>query len=133
MLGLSILINSLNNTILLKKKKVQITKFNFLLLKILELLQKINIIDSFLIDKKFSICTIYLNPYLNNVTKILCISKPTKYIYYTITDLLNLRSLDLYNDYIISISNNMNSIVTIDDAIKLNKGGLLLLKIIKTN
>ena len=39
--------------------------------------------------------------------------------------------MDMFNDYILSIDHNKTAIVTIDDAIRLNKGGLLLLKVIK--
>ena len=39
--------------------------------------------------------------------------------------------MDLYNDYIISINDQFHTIINIDKAIALHKGGLLLLKIIK--
>ena len=37
-----------------------------------------------------------------------------------------------FNDYILSINDKTINIVTIDDAIRLHKGGLLLLKIFRT-
>ena len=55
----------------------------------------------------------------------------SNYIYYSINDLIHLRSIDTYNDYIISINDKNSTIINIDDAIRLHKGGLLLLKINK--
>lgn len=124
------LINSLNNAILLNKNKLNIIKFNTLSLRTLAILQKLNIIESFIISSDFKKCSIFLN---KNFSKIIAISKPNRYIYYSLNDLIKLRSTDLFNDYIVSINNKENTIVTIDDAIYLHKGGLLLFKILKTN
>ena len=79
-------------------------------------------------------CVIYLNTYLNQhyLSKILMISKPSRYIYYNLDELINLRSNDSFNDYILSINDETINIVTIDDAIRLHKGGLLLRKIFRT-
>ena len=134
MLYLVYLVNSLNSAIRLRKSSVIITKFNSLTLAILKILQKLNIIESFLINPDFTKCTVFFN---NNIKsdvldrKIICISKPNRYIYYSINDLIHLRSIDTYNDYIISINNKNSTIINIDDAIRLHKGGLLLLKINK--
>lgn len=127
------LINLLNNAILLKKSKIIIYKFNTLSLKILDILQNLNIIESYIISNNFNNCYIFFNKVNYQFFKILNISKSNRYIYYTFNDLVKLRSVDLYNDYIISINDKKNPIVTIDDAIYLHKGGLLLLKIIKIN
>lgn len=124
------LINSLNNAILLNKNKINIIKFNTLSLRTLAILQKLNIIESFIISSDLKKCSIFLN---KNFSKIIAISKPNRYIYYSLNDLIKLRSTDLFNDYIVSINNKENTIVTIDDAIYLHKGGLLLFKILKTN
>ena len=125
-------INTLNNAVLLKKFKVVLTNFNILTLNILVMFQKLNIIDSFLINDTSTLCTIYLSATnnFNFFQKIVCISKPNKYIYYQLTDLVKLRSIDLYNDYILSINNSNHTIINIDEAIRLHTGGLLLLKII---
>ena len=48
MLYLVYLVNSLNSAIRLRKSSVIITKFNSLTLAILKILQKLNIIESFL-------------------------------------------------------------------------------------
>lgn len=132
MLTLVTIINIINNAILARKSKIVIFKFNEFSLNILKVLQRINVIESFIINSTFTTCKIYL--YTNNIffSKIICITKPNKFIYYSNKDLLKLRSIDLFNDYILSIENSKNqAIVTIDEAIRLNKGGLLLLKIIK--
>ena len=133
MLYLVYLINNLNSAIRLKKSYIFITKFNSLTLAILNILQKLNIIESFLINTDFTKCTVYFNNIKSDVSdrKIICISKPNRYIYYSINDLIHLRSMDTYNDYIISINNKNSTIINIDDAIRLHKGGLLLLKINK--
>lgn len=126
-------VNTLNTAILLKKYKIILTRFNTLILHILTLLQKLNVIDSFLINETFTACTIYFNTSRNTAffQKIICISKPTKLIYANINDLIKLRSKDLYNDYILSINDSNQTIINIDEAIRKHKGGLLLLKIIK--
>lgn len=132
MLTLVSIINIINNAILARKSKVIIFKFNNFSLNVLKVLQELNVIESFIIDSSFTSCKIYL--YTTNFffNKIICITKPSKFIYYSKNDLIKLRSLDLFNDYILSIDNYKNkAIVTIDEAIRLNKGGLLLLKIIR--
>ena len=114
-----------------KKSKVILKRFNNLSLYVLKVLQNLNIIESFIINDSFTECKVYLYTYVNFFTKIICVTKPSKYIYYSKNDLIKLRSIDMFNDYILSIDHNKTAIVTIDDAIRLNKGGLLLLKIIK--
>lgn len=131
MLTLIYIINSINNAIMHKKSKVIVKRFNNLSLNVLKILQNLNIIESFIINNSFTECKIYLYTYVNYFTKIICITKPSKYIYYSKNDLIKLRSMDMFNDYILSIDHNKTAIVTIDDAIRLNKGGLLLLKVIK--
>lgn len=131
MLTLIYIINSINNAIMHKKSKVIIKRFNNLSLNVLKILQNLNVIESFIINNSFTECKIYLYTYVNYFTKIICITKPSKYIYYSKNDLIKLRSMDMFNDYILSIDHNKTTIVTIDDAIRLNKGGLLLLKVIK--
>lgn len=131
MLTLIYIINSINNAIMHKKSKVIIKRFNNLSLNVLKILQNLNVIESFIINNSFTECKIYLYTYVNYFTKIICITKPSKYIYYSKNDLIKLRSMDMFNDYILSIDYNKTAIVTIDDAIRLNKGGLLLLKVIK--
>ncbi len=131
MLTLIYIINSINNAIMHKKSKVIIKRFNNLSLNVLKILQNLNVIESFIINNSFTECKIYLYTYVNYFTKIICITKPSKYIYYSKNDLIKLRSMDMFNDYILSIDHNKTAIVTIDDAIRLNKGGLLLLKVIK--
>ena len=134
MLILINLINNLNNAINYKKDKIIVKKINIVSLKILQILQSLNIIESFKISGTLDNCVIYLNTYLNQhyLSKILMISKPSRYIYYNLDELINLRSNDSFNDYILSINDNTINIVTIDDAIRLHKGGLLLLKIFRT-
>lgn len=133
MLYLVYLINSLNSAIRLKKSYICITKFNSLTLAILNILQKLNIIESFLINTNFNKCTIFFSNIKSDIRnmRIICISKPNRYIYYSLNDLIHLRSIDTYNDYIISINNYNLTIINIDEAIRLHKGGLLLLKINK--
>ena len=134
MLILINLINNLNNAINYKKDKIIVKKINIVSLKILQILQSLNIIESFKISGTLDNCVIYLNTYLNQhyLSKIFMISKPSRYIYYNLDELINLRSNDSFNDYILSINDKTINIVTIDDAIRLHKGGLLLLKIFKT-
>ena len=134
MLILINLVNSLNNAIKYKKDKIIVKKINIVSLKILQILQSLNIIESFKISGTLDNCVIYLNTYLNQhyLSKILIISKPSRYIYYNFDELINLRSNDSFNDYILSINDKTMNIVTIDDAIRLHKGGLLLLKIFRT-
>lgn len=134
MLILINLINNLNNAINYKKDKIIVKKINIVSLKILQILQSLNIIESFKISGTLDNCVIYLNTYLNQhyLPKILMISKPSRYIYYNLDELINLRSNDSFNDYILSINDKTINIVTIDDAIRLHKGGLLLLKIFRT-
>ena len=134
MLILINLVNSLNNAINYKKDKIIVKKINIVSLKILQILQSLNIIESFKISGTLDNCVIYLNTYLNQhyLSKILMISKPSRYIYYNLDELINLRSNDSFNDYILSINDKTINIVTIDDAIRLHKGGLLLLKIFRT-
>lgn len=134
MLILINLINNLNNAINYKKDKIIVKKINIVSLKILQILQSLNIIESFKISGTLDNCVIYLNTYLNQhyLSKILMISKPSRYIYYNLDELINLRSNDSFSDYILSINDKTINIVTIDDAIRLHKGGLLLLKIFRT-
>ena len=133
MLILINLINNLNNAINYKKDKIIVKKINIVSLKILQILQSLNIIESFKISGTLDNCVIYLNTYLNQhyLSKILMISKPSRYIYYNLDELINLRSNDSFNDYILSINDKTMNIVTIDDAIRLHKGGLLLFKIFR--
>ena len=134
MLILINLINNLNNAINYKKDKIIVKKINIVSLKILQILQSLNVIESFKVSETLDNCVIYLNTYLNQhyLSKILMISKPSRYIYYNFDELINLRSNDSFNDYILSINDKTMNIVTIDDAIRLHKGGLLLLKIFRT-
>ena len=133
MLILINLINNLNNAINYKKDKIIVKKINIVSLKILQILQSLNIIESFKISGTLDNCVIYLNTYLNQhyLSKILMISKPSRYIYYNLDELINLRSNDSFNDYILSINDTNHTIINIDTAIRQNKGGLLLLKVIK--
>lgn len=133
MLTLVKLVNTLNNAVLLKKYKVVIYHFNTFCLNILNIFQQLNIIDSFLINDTYTNCIIFLNTTTNKnfFQKILCVSKPHKLVYCTVQDLIKLRSNDLYNDYILSINDTNHTIINIDSAIRQNKGGLLLLKILK--
>lgn len=133
MLTLVKLVNTLNNAVLLKKYKVVIYHFNTFCLNILNIFQQLNIIDSFLINDTYTNCIIFLNTTTNTnfFQKILCVSKPHKLVYCTVQDLIKLRSNDLYNDYILSINDTNHTIINIDSAIRQNKGGLLLLKILK--
>lgn len=123
------IINIININISLKKYKINVKKFNRLSLSVLKILQNLNIIESFILSPNLKDCIIYLNS--NMLFKLINISKSNRYIYFTLQELIKLRTNDLFNDYIISINNKTNSIVTIDDAIRLQKGGLLLVKIIK--
>ena len=134
MLILINLINNLNNAINYKKDKIIVKKINIVSLKILQILQSLNVIESFKVSETLDNCVIYLNTPLNQhyLSKILMISKPSRYIYYNFDELINLRSNDSFNDYILSINDKTINIVTIDDAIRLHKGGLLLLKIFRT-
>lgn len=131
MLTLIYAINSINNGILLCQKKIKLTKFNALTLNVLVSLQKLNIIESFLINNTNTYCTIFFFDKIPFFQKIICISKPNKYIYYKFSDLVKLRTIDLYNDYILSVNMPNQTIINIDDAIKFHLGGLMLLKIIK--
>jgi len=129
------IINSLNTAISLKKNKIIINKFNNLSLNVLRILKNLNIIEFFKISSNYKFCTIVLNNITNNfyLSKLILISKPSRYVYYSVVDLEKLRNSDLFNDYIIYVNDNgNNNIITIDDAIRLHKGGLVLLKIIKT-
>lgn len=137
MITLINIVNSINIAIALKKNKIYISKLNNLSLCVLKILKELNIIEFFKVDTKFKTCTIVFNTITNSLylSKIIAMSKPNRYIYYSVSDLVKLRNNDLFNDYLIFINDNKinkNNIVTIDDAIHLHKGGLLLLKIIKT-
>ena len=129
---LSYMINTLNNAILLKKTKVQLTKFNNFILNILTILQRLNIIESFLVNDTFTVCTVFFTTSTSNnyFQKIICISKANRLVYMTISDLQKLRSVDLYNDYILSVNDTNQTIINIDEAIRKHIGGLLLLKIL---
>lgn len=133
MLNLIYLTNNLNTAFHLKKSEIIINKFNSLCLNVLRTLQELNIIESFLVDSNFENCKIFFNNIKSSSIekKIINITKSNRYIYYSINDLINLRTMDLYNDYIISINDQFHTIINIDKAIALHKGGLLLLKIIK--
>ena len=65
MLILINLINNLNNAINYKKDKIIVKKINIVSLKILQILQSLNIIESFKISGTLDNCVIYLNTYLN--------------------------------------------------------------------
>lgn len=129
---LSYMINTLNNAILLKKTKVQLTKFNSFILNILTILQRLNIIESFLVNNTYTICTIFFTTSTSNnyFQKIICISKANRLVYMTFADLQKLRSIDLYNDYILSVNDTNQTIINIDEAIRRHIGGLILLKIL---
>jgi len=129
---LSYMVNTLNNAILLKKTKVQLTKFNNFILNILTILQRLNIIESFLVNDTFTVCTVFFTTSTSNnyFQKIICISKANRLVYMTISDLQKLRSVDLYNDYILSVNDTNQTIINIDEAIRKHIGGLLLLKIL---
>ena len=79
MLTLIYIINSINNAIMHKKSKVIVKRFNNLSLNVLKILQNLNIIESFIINNSFTECKIYLYTYVNYFTKIICITKPSKY------------------------------------------------------
>lgn len=125
------LVNSLNNAFLLNFSKIYIKKFNTLSLNTLQLFQELNIIDSFLLNLDQQICIVFLKKNKKTLNKIINISKPSRFIYYNLNELMKLRSVDLFNNYIVSINSEKNTIVTIDTAISLHKGGLLLFKIVK--
>ena len=129
---LSYTVNTLNNAILLKKTKVQLTKFNSFILNILTILQRLNIIESFLVYNTYTTCTVFFTTSTSNnyFQKIICISKANRLVYMSLTDLQKLRSVDLYNDYILSINDTSHTIINIDEAIRKHTGGLLLLKIL---
>jgi len=129
---LSYMVNTLNNAILLKKTKVQLTKFNSFILNILTILQRLNIIESFLVNNTYTICTIFFTTSTSNnyFQKIICISKANRLVYMTFADLQKLRSIDLYNDYILSVNDTNQTIINIDEAIRRHIGGLILLKIL---
>lgn len=129
---LSYMVNTLNNAILLKKTKVQLTKFNSFILNILTILQRLNIIESFLVNNTYTTCTVFFTTSTSNnyFQKIICISKANRLVYMSLTDLQKLRSVDLYNDYILSINDTSHTIINIDEAIRKHTGGLLLLKIL---
>ena len=67
MLILINLINNLNNAINYKKDKIIVKKINIVSLKILQILQSLNIIESFKISGTLDNCVIYLNTYLINI------------------------------------------------------------------
>ena len=94
---LSYMVNTLNNAILLKKTKVQLTKFNSFILNILTILQRLNIIESFLFNNTYTICTVFFTTSTSNnyFQKIICISKANRLVYMTLSDLQKLRSVDL--------------------------------------
>ena len=129
---LSYMVNTLNNAILLKKTKVQLTKFNSFILNILTILQRLNIIESFLVNNTYTICTVFFTTSTSNnyFQKIICISKANRLVYMTLSDLQKLRSVDLYNDYILSVNDTNQTIINIDEAIRRHIGGLILLKIL---
>ena len=125
MLILINLINNLNNAINYKKDKIIVKKINIVSLKILQILQSLNIIESFKISGTLDNCVIYLNTYLNQhyLSKILMISKPSRYIYYNLDELINLRSNDSFNDYILSINDKT---INIHQFPEIYRKGLLL-------
>ena len=93
MLTLLQTINSLNNAILLSKTQIKITKFNNLTLKVLLTLQRLNYIDSFLLNNVHTQCTIFLSKKQNTVffQQIQSVSTPHKFIYITYSDLVKLK------------------------------------------
>lgn len=137
MINLIYILNIINNAIILKKKIIKIKNINYFLLNILKKLQYLNIINFFninILNQKSEIM-IYINNNNNKLllnSKIKNISTLNRFIYYKYEDLIKLRSLDHFNNYILSISsyNNNNNIVTIDEAIAKKIGGILLFKII---
>lgn len=93
------IINSLNTAISLKKNKIIINKFNNLSLNVLRILKNLNIIEFFKISSNYKFCTIVLNNITNNfyLSKLILISKPSRYVYYSVVDLEKLRNSDLYS------------------------------------
>ena len=65
MLILINLVNSLNNAINYKKDKIIVKKINIVSLKILQILQSLNVIESFKVSETLDNCVIYLNTHLN--------------------------------------------------------------------
>ena len=130
------LFNILNEALKLKYKTITLDQVNNIILDILYILQKQGYINSFYIENNNK-CTILFNNLEFNkksFTKIVPMSKSSKKIYVTVTDLKKIRSQDLFNDYLIIKSNLTNknvAIINIDDAIQMNIGGALICKIIK--
>jgi hypothetical protein len=130
MVAITNCINCINTAIILKKSVVILTRFNTYLFKILSYLQKIHVIESYRINDTSTKCYIYLNVQ-TNVKKIKCISTSNRLIFYSLKDLIKLRSMDPFNDYVLTINRTFASIQNIDSVIELQRGGLLLLKIIR--
>lgn len=130
------LFNILNEALKLNYKTITLDQVNNIILDILYILQKQGYINSFYIENNNK-CTILFNNLEFNkksFTKIVPMSKSSKKIYVTVTDLKKIRSQDLFNDYLIINSNLTNknvAIINIDDAIQMNIGGALICKIIK--
>lgn len=130
------LFNILNEALKLNYKTITLDQVNNIILDILYILQKQGYINSYYIENNNK-CTILFNNLEFNkksFTKIVPMSKSSKKIYVTVTDLKKIRSQDLFNDYLIIKSNLTNknvAIINIDDAIQMNIGGALICKIIK--
>lgn len=127
MLTLVLAINILNNALVTKKTRINIKYLNNLTINVFLHLQKLNYIDSFIINASFTTCEIILNKQSNlRFQHVFCISTPHRFIYFTYFDLQKLRSIDCTNDYLISTS---DKIMNIDEAIRHQIGGLILLKL----
>ena len=129
MLTLLQTINSLNNAILLSKTQIKITKFNNLTLKVLLTLQRLNYIDSFLLNNVHTQCTIFLSKKQNTVffQQIQSVSTPHKFIYITYSDLVKLKTFDCSGEYLISSTHN-KIIMTSDEAIRFSSFKIKFLK-----
>lgn len=130
MLTLLHTINALNSAILFSKTRVKITQFNNLTLNVLLTLQHLNVIDSFILNKTHTQCTIILPTTQSSLVfqQIQSVSTPHKYIYMTYSELVKLRAVDLSSEYLIS-SNHNKIIMTSSEAIRHHIGGLVLLKL----
>lgn len=127
MLTLALAINILNNALLTQKTRIKIKYLNNLTVNVFLQLQKLNYIDSFIMNASFTTCDIFLNKQSNLCSQhVSCISTPHRLIYFTYRDLQKLRSKDYANDYLISTS---DKIMNIDEAIRHQIGGLILLKL----
>ena len=127
MLTLTRAINILNNALVTQKTQIKIKYLNNLTINVFFQLQKLNYIDSFIVNTSFTTCDIYLNPQPNLTDHHLsCVSTSHRFVYFTYSELQKLRSKDLTNDYLISTE---HKIMNIDAAIRHRIGGLVLLKL----